>query len=340
MKAMQLQNVADIIDDPLVMTEVALPEPGPRQVRLKIHTCGVCHTDLHIVEGDLALSHLPTIPGHQIVGVVEAVGEDVTQYRVGDRLGVPWLYQSCGQCRFCQAERENLCEQIRFTGLHVNGGFAEAVVVDENFAYPIPEIFSDAAAAPLLCAGVIGYRALRLSRIEPGQRLGLYGFGAAAHIVIQIARHWGCEVFVFTRSRHHRDLAETLGAVWTGGAEDDPGTVMNSSIIFAPAGWLVPEALRVLDKGGTLALGGIHMSPIPEMPYDLLWHERTIRSVANTTRQDARQLLQVAAEIPIKSEIEIFSLEQANEALRRLKESNINGAGVLEISLIDELNIE
>jgi propanol-preferring alcohol dehydrogenase len=329
---MQLFQAAPVDTAPLIVAEVDIPPPGPGQVRLKIHTCGVCHTDLHIVEGDLDLPRLPTIPGHQIVGIVEAVGEAVTRHQLGDRLGVPWLFQACGECRYCQHGKENLCDQIRFTGLHVDGGFAEYVIVDEKFAYPIPAIFDDAAAAPLLCAGVIGYRSLRLSRIQPGQRLGLYGFGAAAHIVIQIARHWGCEVFVFTRSRHHRKLARSLGAAWTGGAEDDPGQMMDSSIIFAPAGWLVPQALRVLDKGGTLALGGIHMSPIPEMPYALLWHERTVRSVANSTRRDASELLRVAAEIPVKTEVELFSLEQANEVLLNLKQSRINGAGVLHIS--------
>jgi propanol-preferring alcohol dehydrogenase len=331
MKAMQLRQPAPVDTSPLVLTEVETPQPGPGQVRLKIHTCGVCHTDLHIVEGDLALPRLPTIPGHQIVGVVDAVGEGVTLHQVGDRLGVPWLYQTCGQCRYCRRGQENLCEQIRFTGLHADGGFAEYTVVDERFAYPLPTVFDDVAAAPLLCAGIVGYRSLRRSRVQPGQRLGLYGFGASAHIIIQIARHWDCEVFVFTRGEHHRELARNLGAVWTGGAEDDPGTRLDSSIIFAPAGRLVPEALRVLDKGGTLALGGIHMSPIPAMAYDLLWHERTIQSVANSTRQDALDFLEVAAKVPVKTETELYDLEQANETLLRLKRSEINGAAVLQI---------
>lgn len=331
MEAMQLNQSADIGDAPLELSQVDTPEPGPHQVRLKISACGVCHTDLHIVEGELELPHVPIIPGHQVVGVVDGVGHEVTRYRLGDRLGVPWLYQTCGKCRYCQADKENLCENIQFTGLHVNGGFAQYMVVNEQFAYPIPNAFSDVEAAPLLCAGVVGYRSLRLSRVQPGQRLGLYGFGASAHIIIQIARHWGCEVFVFTRSQHHRKLACLLGAAWAGGAEDDPGALMDSSIIFAPAGWLVPQALRVLDRGGTLALGGIHMSPIPEMPYNLLWHERTIQSVANSTRQDAVDFLQVAAEAPVKTETEVFELAQANEVLLRLKNSEINGAAVLKI---------
>lgn len=332
MEVMQLHQPAPIDTAPLVATEIDPPQPGPGQVRLKIHTCGVCHTDLHIVEGDLALPRLPTIPGHQIVGVVDAIGQGVTLHQVGDRLGVPWLYETCGQCRYCQSGKENLCENIRFTGLHANGGFAEYIVVGEKFAYPIPPVFSDVEAAPLLCAGVVGYRSLRLSQVQPGQRLGLYGFGASAHLMLQVANHWDCEVFVFTRSEHHRELARSLGAVWAGGAEDDPGVLMDSSIIFAPAGGLVPLALQRLDRGGTLALGGIHMSPIPEMPYDLLWHERTIQSVANSTRQDVLDFLQVAAEVPVKTEVELFALDQANEALSRLKRSQINGAAVLRVN--------
>lgn len=331
MKAMQLYQAAAIDTAPLVAREIDPPQPGPGQVRLKIHTCGICHTDLHIVEGELALPRLPIIPGHQIVGMVDAVGEGVTLHQVGDRLGVPWLNETCGQCRYCRAGKENLCENIRFTGLHADGGFAEYTIVNERFAYPIPAAFSDIEAAPLLCAGVVGFRALRLSQVQPGRRLGMYGFGAAAHLIIQIARHWGCEVFVFTRGQHHRQLAKSLGAAWTGGAEDDPGALMDSSIIFAPAGRLVPEALRVLDRGGILILADIYMSPIPEMPYDLLWHERTIRSVANSTRQDVVDFLRVAAEVPVKTEAELFLLDRANEALRRLKHSQINGAAVLVV---------
>ncbi len=334
MKAMQLQQPASLDDQaqPLHYTEVETPTPGPGQVRLKIRACGVCHTDLHIVEGDLDLPHLPTIPGHEIIGTVDAVGQNVTQHQVGDRLGIPWLYDTCGHCHYCQQNQENLCENIRFTGLHVDGGFAEYIVIGQQYAYPIPEVFDDVEAAPLMCAGVVGYRSLRLSQVQPGQRLGLYGFGASAHLIIQVARHWDCQVYVFTRSEHHRQMARELGATWTGGAKDDPGQVMDSSIIFAPAGWIVPEALRVLDRGGTLALGGIHMSPIPEMRYSLLWHERTIQSVANSTRQDAIDFLRVAAEVPVKTRVEVFELEQANEVLQRLKRSQINGAAVLTIA--------
>jgi len=329
MKAMQLHRQAPIAESPLLLADVPLPEPGPGEVRLKIRACGVCHTDLHIVEGDLPLVRTPTIPGHQIVGVVDARGEGATRHQIGDRLGVPWLNHTCGTCRYCRAGKENLCPNIRFTGLHADGGFAEYIIVHQDFAYPLPDAFRDEEAAPLLCAGVVGYRALRRSEVQPGQRLGLYGFGASAHLIIQIARHWNCEVFVFTRSQHHRRLARSLGAAWVGGAEDDPGARMDSSIIFAPAGELVPAALRVLDWGGTLALGGIHMSDIPSMPYHLLWHERTIRSVANSTRQDVLDFLRVAAEVPVRTEIEIFPLEAANEVLQRLKQSQIHGAAVL-----------
>lgn len=331
MKAVQLVRAAPIDQAPLHLVEIDPPQPGSGQVRLRIHACGVCHTDLHIVEGDLALPRLPTIPGHQIVGVVDALGEDVSLHQMGDRLGVPWLYETCGVCRYCRAGKENLCEQIRFTGLHADGGFAEYMVVGEQFAYPIPSVFSDTEAAPLLCAGVVGYRSLRLSGVQPGQRLGLYGFGASAHLMLQVACHWGCEVFVFTRNEAHRQLARSLGAMWAGGAEDDPDAVMDSSIISAPAGWLVPLALQRLDKGGILSLGGIHMSNIPEMPYDLLWHERTVRSVANSTRQDVYDFLAVAAAVPVKTEVEIFPLHQANDALLRLKRSQINGAAVLTL---------
>jgi alcohol dehydrogenase, propanol-preferring len=331
MKAMQLLQPAPIETAPLALVNIDPPQPGTGEVRLKVRVCGVCHTDLHLVEGDLTLPRLPTIPGHQIVGEVDALGEGVTLHHLGDRLGVPWLYQTCGTCRYCRDGKENLCANIRFTGMHANGGFAEFMVAPEQFAYSIPSIFSDVEAAPLLCAGVVGYRSLRLSRVQPGQRLGLYGFGASAHLVLQVARHWDCEVFVFTRSQHHRELARLLGAVWAGAAEDDPGTAMDGSIIFAPAGGLVPLALRQLDRGGTLALGGIHMSDIPAMPYDLLWHERTIQSVANSTRQDVLDFLQVAAAIPVKTEVETFDLSAANATLLRLKRSKINGAAVLRV---------
>ena len=331
MKAMVLPGPAPIEQSPLQLTELPQPQTGAGQIRIRVRVCGVCHTDLHTVEGELALPRLPLVPGHQIVGTVDVLGEGVTRFRIGDRVGVAWLHPSCGQCEYCRRGDENLCESGRFTGLHVDGGYAEYTLAPAAFAYPIPDIFTDEEASPLLCAGIIGYRALRLSEVQPGQRLGLYGFGASAHIAIQIARHWDCQVYVFTRSQSHRQLARALGAVWAGDARDDPGPRMHSSITFAPVGWIVPQALRVLDRGGTLAINAIHMSPIPEMPYQLIYHERTVRSVANSTRQDAEELLHIAAEIPIKTEVRTFPLEEANQALQALKASQIDGAAALRL---------
>jgi len=275
---------------------------------------------------------MPLVPGHQIVGVVDALGEGAARFEVGQRVGVPWLYYTCGQCEFCERGLENLCADAQFTGLHVDGGYAEAMVVPQEFAYPLPDGFTDLEAAPLLCAGIIGYRALRLCEIQPGQRLGLYGFGGSAHVTIQVARHWDCEVYVFTRSEGHRRLARELGAAWVGDARDTPPAKPQGSIIFAPAGWLVLEALRVLERGGTLALAGVTMAPIPELDYDrLLYWERAVRSVANFTRQDARELLALAAEIPIRTTVQSYPLEQANEALLALKRSEIDGTAVLVV---------
>jgi propanol-preferring alcohol dehydrogenase len=262
---------------------------------------------------------------------VDAVGEQVDQFTIGDRVGMPWLHSTCGACDHCSRGKENLCDSARFTGLHVDGGYAEYTIAQAKFAYQLPADFPDLQAAPLLCAGIIGYRALRLSEAEPGRRLGLYGFGASAHVTIQIARHMGAEVYVFTRSNGHRKHAEELGAKWTGRAEDTPPKKMDSAIIFAPAGGLVPQALRVMEKGGTLALAGIHMSPIPQIDYGLIYGERTVRSVANSTREDAEGLLGLAAEIPIKTDIETFPLDQANLVLQRLKRADIRGAAVLEV---------
>lgn len=330
---MLLRKFAAIDQNPLELVELPNPEPGSEDILLRVKVCGVCHTDLHTVEGELPEVKPPIIPGHQVVGVVEKKGKKTSRFKEGERLGVAWLYSSCTTCGYCTRGNENLCESARFTGYHVNGGYAEYIVVPEKFAYVIPAIFSDEEASPLLCAGIIGYRALRLSEIKPGQRLGLYGFGASAHVAIQVAVHWGCEVYVFTRSEEHRKLAQKLGAVWTGTSEDELPTKMDSSIIFAPAGELVLDALRVLDKGGTVALAGIYMTPIPEMDYvKYLYQERTLRSVANATRQDGEGLLKIAAEIPIRTTTQAFRLEEANKALRLLKEGKITGAAVLKIS--------
>ena len=333
MKAIQLKQFAPIETNPLELIDLPIHEPAPDQILIRNLVCGVCHTDLHTVEGELPEVRLPLIPGHQVVGIVEKTGDKATRFRIGDRVGVAWLNSSCGQCEFCSRGNENLCLSARFTGYHANGGYAEFMVIQDKFAYSIPDIFEDTEAAPLLCAGIIGYRALRLSEIKPGQRLGLYGFGASAHVAIQIAAHWGCEVYIFTRSEEHRTLAHKLGAVWTGTSKDDPPTKMNSSIIFAPAGELVLDALRVLDKGGTVALAGIYMTPIPEMDYvKHLYHERTLRSVANAIRQDGEELLKIAAEIPIRTTTKIFTLKDANKVLQLLKQSKIDGAAVLKIS--------
>ncbi len=319
-------------EDPLNPRELSTPIPAPGEIRVRVRACGVCHTDLHTVEGDLPLPRLPLVPGHQIVGFVEAVGAGVRQFREGDRVGIPWLYSTCGECSYCRKGLENLCDSARFTGYHVHGGYAEATVVSETFAHPLPDGFSDLDAAPLLCAGIIGYRSLRLSNAQPGERLGLYGFGASAHIVIQLARHMGCEVYVFTRAESHRQLARRLGAAWVGGSEDKPPGQLDAAIIFAPAGPLALDALRVLRKGGTVALAGITMSPIPQIDYAALYHERILRSVANSTREDARNFLRLAGEIPVRVEVETFKLEEANQALQALKHSKIHGAGVLSIS--------
>jgi alcohol dehydrogenase, propanol-preferring len=330
MNAMLLRKPRRVDESPLETVTMPVPEPASDEVLVRVQACGICHTDLHIVEGEIA-GKLPVVPGHQIVGVVEKTGRDVREFRTGDRVGVPWLHRSCGACEFCRSGRENLCEQAQFTGFHVNGGYAEYAVAPAAFAVRIPDSFDDSHAAPLLCAGIVGCRALRLSSVQPKQKLGLYGFGASAHIVLQIAVHWQCEVFVATRSADHQQLAKKLGACWVGRAEEVPSATLHSAVMFAPAGALVPEALRALRKGGTLALGGIYMTPIPELKYELLYHERMVRSVANATREDARQLMQLAGEIPVRTEVQTFPLQDANRALLALKRSEIRGAGVLVV---------
>jgi propanol-preferring alcohol dehydrogenase len=329
---MVLETTGRAEESPLVLCEVATPTPGPGQVRVKVRTCGLCHTDLHTVEGDLPPHKRPVVPGHQIVGCIDALGASVTSYREGDRVGIAWLHSTCGACEFCRRGLENLCPSAQFTGYDLDGGYAEYTVVPADFCYPIPPAFSDENAAPLLCAGIIGYRSYRLAGVHPGENLGLYGFGASAHLVIQLARCQKSNVFVFTRSESHRALARELGAVWTGRAEDTPPELLHGAIIFAPAGSLVPQALRVLRPAGTLALAGITMSEIPALDYSLLYHEKNVRSVANSTRQDAREFLQLAAEVPLQTEIQVFDLGQANHALRALKNSEIRGAGVLRVS--------
>ncbi|NGZ09388.1 MAG: zinc-binding alcohol dehydrogenase family protein [Nitrospira sp. LK70] len=332
MKAMVLNHTSDVSSNPLQLQARPTPVPTASQVLVKIRVCGVCRTDLHVVEGELPDVSLPLIPGHQAVGTVVQAGPKAAEVKEGDRVGIAWLQGTCGQCEFCTNGRENLCVQAKFTGYQVDGGYAEYAVVPARFAYPIPPIFPDEEAAPLLCAGIIGYRALRLSGIKPGQRLGLYGFGASAHIAIQIARQWGCQVYVSSLKREHQELARQLGAVWVGGATEMPPDKLHGSIIFAPAGDLVPPALRALDRGGTLALADIHMSPIPSLDYDReVFGERVIRSVTANTRQDGVDLLREAAAIPIKPHTVRFPLEQANRALQELKAGTFQGAAVLTI---------
>ncbi len=332
MKAMIAEHNAEVSRSPLVLREVPPPEPGPGQVRVQVRVCGICRTDLHVVEGDLAPAKRPIIPGHQVVGIVDRLGPDVRVVKEGDRVGIAWLQETCKTCEFCTSGRENLCLNARFTGYHVDGGYADYAVVPEPFAYPIPSLFTDDEAAPLLCAGIIGFRALRLSEVKPGQRLGLYGFGASAHIVIQVARHWGCSVYVCSLREEHRALARELGAVWVGGPTETPPDRFHSAIIFAPAGDLVPPALRALERGGTVALAGIHMSPIPQLDYDReLFGERTVRSVTANTKQDGVELLREAAAIPIRPRTQRFTLEEANAALQALKAGTIRGAGILSM---------
>jgi propanol-preferring alcohol dehydrogenase len=313
------------------LTDVPVPEPGPGEVLVRVHACGVCRTDLHVVEGELPTRLSPVIPGHQVVGSVERSGPGASQFGPGSRVGIAWLHHTCGICEFCRSGRENLCDRPDFTGYTVNGGYAEYAAVPEGFAYPIPPGLSDTEAAPLLCAGIIGFRCLRLSGIGRGSSLGLYGFGAAAHVAIQVAKYWGADVYVSTRHERHQQLARELGAVWAGGASAEPPRKLDAAIIFAPAGELVPPALAALKKGGSLILGGIHMSPIPSMPYDLLYQVRIFRSVANNTREDGRDFLKLAAEIPIRPQVQTFKLEDANKALKALKSDAIRGAAVLQI---------
>jgi propanol-preferring alcohol dehydrogenase len=332
MQAMRLPVQRQIESQPLVLEEVKMPEPKPGQVRLRILTCGVCHTDLHTVEGDISPPHLPVTPGHQIVGVVDAIGEMVhVELAVGDRVGVPWLYATCGRCEYCKRGRENLCLEARFTGFHVDGGFASYMVAEADFVLRIPTAINEIEAAPLLCAGIIGYRSLRLADLNPGERIGLVGFGASAHLAIQVAHHWNCEVYVFTRSNEHRQLAKELGAAWVGGAEDNSPYLLDRAVLFAPAGGLVPIILEKIKPAGTLAINAIHMSPIPEMPYRLIYGERTLRSVSNATYQDGVDFLNLAVEIPIMATTKPYELHEANQVLLDLKRSRINGEAVLVI---------
>jgi alcohol dehydrogenase, propanol-preferring len=322
--------IFEIAGSPLRAADVAVPSPGPDDVLLQVNACGVCRTDLHIVDGELDRPRLPLIPGHQIVGSVVTTGINATRFREGQKVGVPWLGWTCGACRFCLAGRENLCDQAKFTGYDIDGGFAEFAVADHRFCFPIPDGYPDAQAAPLLCAGLIGYRSLKMA--GDARRIGLYGFGAAAHVIIQVARHEGREVFAFTRpgDAEGQEFARDLGAAWAGPSIERPAE-LDAAIIFAPAGELVPAALRAVGKGGTVVCAGIHMSDIPAFPYEILWGERVVRSVANLTRQDATEFLELAPRIPVRTEVTSFELNQANEALSALRSGAVRGAAVLTV---------
>lgn len=315
---------------PLQWREVAVPRPEAGQVLLRVRACGVCRTDLHIVDGELPDPKLPLILGHEVVGVVVQVGEGVERFRVGDRIGVPWLGWTCGRCRYCRRGRENLCDHARFTGYTMDGGYAEYAVADQRYCFRLPEAYGDAEAAPLLCAGLIGYRSYRLAGKDT-KRLGIYGFGAAAHIIAQVAVHQGKEVYAFTRpgDAASQAFARRLGAVWAGDSTALPPEELDAAIIFAPVGSLVPAALRATAKGGVVVCGGIHMSDIPSFPYRILWEERVVRSVANLTREDGEELLAIAPQAGVRTEVQVFPLAQANEALKLLRQGQIQGAAVL-----------
>jgi propanol-preferring alcohol dehydrogenase len=331
MKACVLRTPAHVETNPLVYAEVPTPQPAEGEVLVRVRACAVCRTDLHVVEGELPVRKSPIIPGHQVVGIVEALGDGAQRFRQGARVGIAWLHHTDGTCEYCREGEENLCDHPEFTGYTVDGGYAEYIVAPEQFVYSIPEIFSDEQAAPLLCAGIIGFRSLRLSGIKRGGRLGFYGFGAAAHLAIQVARHWDVEVYASTRDARHQRLALELGAAWAGGTLAEPPVKLDAAIIFAPAGEIVPAALKALRKGGTLALGGIHMSSIPSLDYDLLYGERVVRSVANNTRNDGEEFLRIAAQIPIHTQVQVFDLRDANRALNTLKNDAISGAAVLRV---------
>jgi propanol-preferring alcohol dehydrogenase len=319
----------DRVGESLRHIDLPKQSPAPGQILIRVYACAVCRTDLHVVDGELTQPKLPLIPGHEIVGAVAELGDGVTRFKLGDRVGVPWLGWTCGECAYCQNDQENLCDLAKFTGYTLNGGYAEYTVADQRFCFPIPKFYNDAEAAPLLCAGLIGYRSLM--RAGNGKRLGIYGFGAAAHIVAQIAQYQQREIYAFTRPGDEvaKRFASDLGAVWAGGSNELPPAKLDSAIIFAPVGDLVPQALKAVGKGGTVVCGGIHMSDIPSFPYSILWQERSVCSVANLTRRDGEEFMALAPKVPVRTQVETFRLEEANEALARLRAGKILGAAVL-----------
>jgi propanol-preferring alcohol dehydrogenase len=332
MKAMVLKSPGPIDSSPLELREVEAPEPGEKEVRVKVLTCGLCRTDLHVVEGDLPVHKAGIIPGHQVVGIVDKTGPRADRIKIGDRVGIAWLRWTCGECRYCRQGKENLCPNARFTGYDQDGGYAEYATVRQEFAYAMPESLDPVAAAPLLCAGIIGYRALKRADMQPGARVGLYGFGSSASIGIQIARHLGCKVYVMSRDEKHQKLARALGAVWAGSAQAQPPEALDCAVLFAPVGELVLPALAALDRGGTLAIAGIHLTDIPALNYEKhLFYEKNLNSVTANTRADGEELLRLAAEIPLKPETTRFALADANKGLALMKHDGINGSGVLVI---------
>jgi propanol-preferring alcohol dehydrogenase len=331
MRAMQIQIPGEIFSSPLKMDHREIPEPKPGEVLIQVSYCGVCRTDLHIVENELPAPAFPLIPGHQIVGKVVACGEGVPKERIGKRIGMPWLYSTCGRCSACINGMENLCQSARFTGFHHDGGYAEYFIALADFVLPMPENIPDHLAVPLLCAGIIGYRSLHCADLHPGERIGLVGFGASAHLSIQVAKYWGCEVSVFTRSEAHRNFARDLGADWVGGIESVAAPLLDRAVIFAPVGELVPMVLEKIRPGGTLAINAVYMSQLPAMDYALLYGERTVRTVANATRQDGYEFLSLAEKAEIRPTVQIYSLEDANQALQDLKTSKLCGEAILAI---------
>lgn len=328
MKAMVLEEQGD----KLKLKDIQRPEPGGSQILLKVKTCGICRTDLHILDGDLDSPKLPLVPGHQIVGTIEKIGDDVTGFKKGQIVGVPWLGKTCGKCEFCENGQENLCDRAKFTGYDIDGGFAEYTVADAHFCFPLPQDYPEVQAAPLLCAGLIGYRSFR--KIGNGEKIGFYGFGSAAHILTQVANYRNRKVYAFTRpgDTKTQEFALEKGAVWSGSSDELPPDKLDAAIIFAPVGPLVPQALKSLKKGGKVVCAGIHMSDIPSFPYNILWEERSVESVANLTRKDGTEFLELAPKVPIESNVTVYPLEKANEALQDLREGNFEGSAVLHIS--------
>lgn len=330
MRAMVLSNPTAIEQQPLKLSELPIPEPSAHEIRVHIEACGICRTDLHVIEAELPPHQPHIVPGHQVVGIVDACGSNAHRFKIGDRVGIAWLRYTCGECRYCQSGKENLCPRARFTGYDENGGYAEYALVLEDFAYALPASLDPVTATPLLCAGIIGYRALKRANVRPGCRLGLYGFGSSAHIAIQIARHWGCSVYVMTRDDRHQKLARDLGATWAGPSDVKPPELLDSAVLFAPVGTLVPTALEALDMGGTLAVAGIYLTDIPSLNYERhLFHEKNLCSVTANTRKDGEELLKLAVEVPLKPHTTSFPLAEANRALLMLKQDQIQGSGVL-----------